>query len=412
MAQDAAIGAALGGALQYGGEKYVAPAIKKVGGYVADKFDDGLGKLGKVAANVDEDVTKRYLNRAAQMNEAPALDDIGSYLKDDALDQFRTQLSALDSEAWKALKVEPQINTLDILEITDDFMQGLLGGKKGDLTRKAAIGADGEKMSALRRVFDEIKSAYGDQLSEADLKSIVSTLQKQAYSFEGSPKTSSQGEAIRQLSGVYNDFLKTINPQYKKLMEPVAEATNTLAKLERSFINRQAPDSVEKFMQVAKRLPKKVESSEAVSGLRGLDKSTGAGVEDMIKDRLALDAFSKSDTNGSRKTLFGAIAGQAIAPGLGALGGYAVGDEGGALGGAAIGFGADRFAGQAFKQLLNARLAAPQLVAKINQLAPSLGKYASVLKEAASRGNSALAATHFLLSQRDPEYAKKVGGQQ
>jgi hypothetical protein len=49
---------------------------------------------------------------------------------------------------------------------------------------------------------------------------------------------------------------------------------------------------------------------------------------------------------------------------------------------------------------------------KLNQLvsrAPqSFGRYASTLTNAAQRGNHAVAATHFILSQQDPEYRKKM----
>lgn len=37
-----------------------------------------------------------------------------------------------------------------------------------------------------------------------------------------------------------------------------------------------------------------------------------------------------------------------------------------------------------------------------------LGKYAKVLLDAAQRGNKALATTHFILQQRDPEYRKRI----
>ena len=40
----------------------------------------------------------------------------------------------------------------------------------------------------------------------------------------------------------------------------------------------------------------------------------------------------------------------------------------------------------------------------VESLAPKLGKYGNALLNAAQRGEQSLAATHFVLSQTDPEY--------
>lgn len=123
-------------------------------------------------------------------------------------------------------------------------------------------------------------------------------------------------------------------------------------------------------------------------------------IEELENTRVA-GAFERSDTNGSRRTLMGAIAGKAVGGALGAGAGYALGDDVGAGAGALAGFGADRYAGKLFKGILNGKIAAskatPELISK-------LGRYGKTFADAASRGSSSLAATHFVLQQTQPEY--------
>lgn len=398
--KDTATGAAIGGALQYGGEKVLAPTLNKVGNWISES---GPAKaIGKTLASISPENTERYLQRPDQVNKALELEDIGQYFKDDALEQFQRHLSNLDSEAWKSLNTQPTLNKNDILEMGQDYVQKILGGKAGDLTRSAGTGADADKIRAIYAQLDEIKNAYGSHLSEADLKSVVQSLQKLGWSLEGSPRTSIQGQALQQLSGVYNDILKGMNPAYAEKMIPVQEATSTLQSLNRQFINQQAPEQMDKFLRTAKKFGSLSDESEAVNAIRGLDKVTGSGVEDMIKDRLAQDAFYKSDTNGSRKTLLGKALGGAIG---GAIGWGETHDKYGAALGAVSGFTLDKYAGQIFKNILNGQMLATD---GIQQIAPYVGKFAQPLMDAASRGNQAVAATHFLLQQTNPEYRQML----
>ena len=185
-------------------------------------------------------------------------------------------------------------------------------------------------------------------------------------------------------------------------MEPVAEATANLKSIERQFINRKAPDQIDKFLGVAKKFDRPTVNKEARDSLRLMDTFTGDKIEDQIRDRLALDAFDKVDTNGSRKTLLGKAIGGAIGAGIGYGG---TDNEGAGAVGAVAGFSADKYAGKVFKQMLNGQLAAGPAVQKISS---KLGKFAQPLQAAAQRGNSAVAATHFVLSQTNPEYRNLV----
>lgn len=403
--KDAAVGGALGGVLQYGGEKIISPALNKAGRWISES---GPAKaIGKTLASVSPENTERYLSRSRNVNSALEMEDIGQYFKDDALEQFQNHLSNLDNEAWKTLKTQPELNKNDILQMGDDFVQKILSGKNGELTRSAGTGADADRIKVIYQQLEEIKNAYGSNLSESDLKSVVQSLQKLGWSLEGSPRTSIQGQAIQQLSGLYNDVLKSVNPIYAEKMVPVQEATSTLQSINRQFVNQQAPEQMDKFLRTAKKFGNLSDESEALKAIRGLDKTTGAGVEDMIRDRLTHDSFLKSDTNGSRKTLAGALLGKAAEGAIGGVIGYNVSDGSGtgAATGAMVGLSLDKYAGQVFKQILNSQMSAAEGVQKI---APYIGKFAKPLMDAASRGNTAVSATHFILQQSNPEYREML----
>jgi hypothetical protein len=400
LVKDTAIGGALGAGLQSLGDKVLGPAAGKVSDWVADS---GPAKaFGKIFAGVTPENTERYLQRQAQVNAAPELEDIGRQFVDPTMEKMQTYLSGLDDEAWKVLKTGKTIKKDDVVNLGEDFISNLLGGKRGKLSRTAGTGADSDKIAAIRSQLSEIENAYGKKMSESDLKSIVQNLQKLGWSLEGAPNTSHQGAALRELSGLYNNTLKQLNTTYATKMEPVAEATANLKSIERQFINRKAPDQIDKFLGVAKKFDRPTVNKEARDSLQLMDTFTGDKIEDQIRDRLALDAFDKADTNGSRKTLLGKAIGGAIGAGIGYGG---TDNEGAGAVGAVAGFSADKYAGKVFKQLLNGQLAAGPAVQKISA---KLGKFAQPLQSAAQRGNSAVAATHFVLSQTNPEYRNLV----
>ena len=405
MAQDAAIGGALAGGMQYGGEKVIGPAIRKVGSLFSD--NKPFKALGKTAAGISPENTERYLARSKQVNAAPELEDVGRYFKDEAIPKLQEHISKLDNEAWNALSTDPSLAKQDVLQIGQDYVNKMLQGRGGNLSRTAGTGADADKIKAIYDQLEEVQKAFGSHMSEADLKSVVQNMQKLGWSLEGSPRTSLQGQALQELSGVYNELLKGGNQAYEVAMKPVAEAVTTLQSLKRHFTNQQAPEELNRFIGTAKRFGMQSENKAAVNAIQKADQLTGLGLEDKIRDSVTQNAFNRTDTNGSRKTLAGALIGKAAEGAIGGAIGYGVSDGSGtgAAIGAMAGMGADKYAGQIFKQVLNSKLAAGEGLAKI---APHLGKYAKPLMDAASRGNAAVASTFFILQQTQPDFREII----
>ncbi len=390
LATDTAIGADVGGALQGIGEKAVAPALQKAGAaakpylekagqFISDKtdglVDKGLQKLGKTVADVPESVTDRYLKNPASVNGALAREEVGESLLRDggALEQLRQKVSQLDSYAWNELDTTPTFSKGQVIQVGQDYVDEILKGVKGQLTRTEGTGASNDMIKAIKGQLGEIFDAYGDKLSESDLKSVVQDLQKLAYSWEGSPKMSVAAEGLRNLSGRFNSVLKNSNQAYAAKMEPVAEATKLLKEVERNFINRQNPDSMDKFLGQLPRFANKSEQASAKVSLEGMDSLLGTSVKEDLTNTLAKEAFDRPATNGSRRTLMGALAGKAAGAALGSAAGYAVGDDYGAGIGAVAGFGADKYAGRIFKSFLDGKIAIDKLTPQVTKaLASSL----------------------------------------
>jgi hypothetical protein len=120
-----------------------------------------------------------------------------------------------------------------------------------------------------------------------------------------------------------------------------------------------------------------------------LDQATGKKFSQEVKDRAIMDAFTKADTQGSRKTLFGTAAGSAL---------------GSPVAGASIGFTLDKYSGQVVKSLLDGKIAASKAR---EMLGKTMGKYAPAIVTAAQQGPHAMAVAGTILA-KDPEFQKMI----
>jgi len=405
---NAAKGAGIGAIAGKVGESVVNPALQKGASLIGQGLEkSGVAgsnagqwvakKVGRLVGNIPEEATETYLNNPEAVNNALTKEQLSEKFLGEKglLDQFKNKVGELDSEAWNQLSNNKSgVSKNDLVNYGSDLMSNILGGKNGQFTRTAGIGATGEKLSAISGALEEINGAYDKTLSEADLKSIIQDLQKKAYGMDGSPKFTNQAEGLRALAGHFNDLLKSSNSQYANKMVPVAEATSTLGDLERSFVNKQNPDSVDKFLQQYPRWANKSEASTSKQAVDAMDSTLGTNFSQDMQNSLAKDSFGKASTNGSRMAVTIGSAGYAIA-----------GPVGGAIG-AVTGFVGDKYAGEIFKKALNGGMWTADTV---RQLAPILGEqFTNVLNAASQRGPAALSSVHYLLQQNSPEYREKI----
>lgn len=140
---------------------------------------------------------------------------------------------------------------------------------------------------------------------------------------------------------------------------------------------------------------------EADKLFKGLEKATKSNYRREIKDRAILDAFEKTDTQGSRKTLMGKAAGGLLG---GAIGLGTGEDSKSAATGAAIGFALDKYSGRVFKALLDGKIGAAEARAALGN---TFGKYTPAMIKSALQGPKAFGVTASILS-KDSEFKKKL----
>lgn len=183
LAKDAAVGAALGGAFQYGGDK-LAPVISKgfdklkgVGSKLADKIDDTiLPGLGKVTAGIEPEDTRYYLQNSKKINaETGSIETVKSDVDDfisGVLGQ-REKAQAEFSGAKDVLKAAEQSAKDSLAD--ERYMTSLLRSQAkeqfDDQSRRAIEGLEKKTLAPLNEKIlqgmEELKAKVGQQSGEA-----------------------------------------------------------------------------------------------------------------------------------------------------------------------------------------------------------------------------------------------------
>lgn len=395
--KDAATGAALAGGISLGVEK-AAPFVKKGLGYLGEKAsdlgDEAVKKIGKVGFGVDEKATENYLKNSIDVNRAYPLGELADSVlnktdETSALNEMRKKVSDLSSKAWETLSEKRSLPRNDIANAIADAQQSLMiDGKLLGKNQKMAY-------NNLETLLQDLKQ-FGEQIPEPQLKSIIQNLDENVN--WNNPDSGVLNDKLKQIRGFIDTRLKNQNNDYLNAMKRTEDTTKALQEVQSVFQNRQNPENYDKFNKQVKNLINKDDMSAANRAVNKIQEHTGYDLKKDIVDSWTKSQFEKGDVNGSRKTLMGGAIGTAA--------GSVIGNPllGGAIG-SSVGFAGDRYAGPIFKKLLDGKITAQEFS---QTLAPRLGKFAAPLLQAAQRGNSSLAATHFILQQNNPEYRKAI----
>lgn len=405
LAKDTTTSAALNAGFAGVGEKVLSPlasklgnSLKNVGGYADTATDWTLKKTGKVLANIDEADTTRYLNNRDAINNSMDIGDLGEKLiqgsdnTNSLISKMFEKSSRLSNEAWETLKPNQTISKKSIqdsiLKVQNDLLtDGQLIGKN-----QARVYAD---LTTLSKQLGGLQ----DNIPEPIMKRVIQALDKNID--WDNQKESLANDAFSKIRTSIDETLKKQNPAYKNAMAATEEVTKSINTVKKAFENRQNPDDFNKFIRGVKNLGNKDPQNLANKALDSIKKHTGEDLKEQILNSQAKSSFSKDTTNGSRKTLAGAALGKLAGAFVGGTPGYVIGEAAGGIAGSS----ADKYAGKVMKGLLDGKITAAEYATKFNGT-----KYANILKDAASRGNKSLAATHFLLSQKDSEYRKMTQG--
>jgi len=390
-ARDTALGGATGAVLQPAIEKLVAPAV----GYAAGKVGDLAGAAGKKALNVafdtPESVTNRYLANPDAVNNAMSKEGVAQKLAD-TLGEVRSDTGPASEAARSTLSSERQpvqgmeLNrALSVLGQFDDPAANALSQKLQQEYQERSGG-----------IAPQANAGY---LTEQEVGEVKKTLQ--GLGDWKSTLPSGQQAAANQASGDFNATLKSNNQDYQTAMGDLADniqAKKALAQKFRLTPDRNQESGFTYTDQTLNALNDLVRGNK-VDRARVLDSLKNQGYGDLaddVKNTLANQYFQgQGNTNGSRRVA--AMAG--IGGAIGHFSGLPGGGYLGAAAGAASGAGIDKFGPQIAKKSLDAAMLIDRL-----KSSPGAQKFIAPIQSAASQGQGALATTHFILSQTQPEY--------
>lgn len=401
LAKDTAIGAGAGAVLQGVGEKVISPLLSKGSKLLSsasekagDGIDWGLKKVGRVAANIPEADTERYLANKAAVNNSQTIGELGDDLlkssdsSDSLLSQMYKRAGELSSDAWNTLDKSKYIAKQNIRQAIADAQDELL--TDGVLLGKA----QGRAHSELQTLMDQIDN-LNDQIPEPTMKKILQALDGNID--WNDPSKNILNKSLADVRSFVDSTLKSQNPAYKEKMIATEKVSKAIDVVKKAFENRQSPEDFNKFIGKVKNLGNKDEYSIVNKALNDIKTYTGQDIREDILNSQAKSSFLKDTTNGSRKTLLGTVIGGGVGTAFGGPLGYTIGAGAGASAGGV----ADKYSGSAVKALLDLRISGQDFA---NQFANT--KFYNILNEAASRGNKSLAATYFLLNQQNQEFRK------
>ncbi len=386
-----------------------------------------LGFAGRKAAQaltgVGGEAIDRYIaNPAAVENAKPLFDQTKAFLG--STEETSKGLSNDSSKAFEILKsggktVKPEELTSPLTDAADRLESlGSFGPeRKGAINYLRSLADDVNKDSA--RSGGVLNLISGDK-GKALINVLDSKIETAAANGADAQILKSLGDARKSI----DTFLKERSPEYAAHMKELATETGAYKDLADKFRSENGAMNTLKRIQNGK-------DPFAAEALKKYDAQFGTDFNEGLKDSAAKQQFTRDTTNGSRKTVgFGAM-GAAVGSGVGGFIAPGVGHAVGGMIGGGIGSGvgmlADKFGGQAVKVALDAGIKVNNLVGTgVGMLADKFGgqavkvaldagikvnnlvgtKYVAPVMAAALRGPQALAVTHYLLTQQDPEYQK------
>lgn len=390
-AWDTLKGAATAGATA-GAVPYVGKAIGTVGNAIAGSSK----RLLSATLGPSTDAIDAYLDDPAAINGAKSYPEQAENLAT-ATNALKGQIGNADTAAIKTLGDTPTVGKQQLIQGLDDIDQSLY--TDGNLVGSADKAASKKITDLMGDV-----GSFGDNVSEQDLKRVIQSMD-QNINWDD-PSLSRSNQVLSQARTFFDGVLKQGNPTYAEAMQPVSAKMRLYQYLQRKFNLKSVPnEGLDPSDVTASNIKSSLSENKAVTQgeLSDLKDATGYDTSGEAQNQQYAQQFDGSFANGSRRVnTFGATG-----AGIGTLAGGLVGGTPGAIAAGAVGgtvgswvgAAADKEGGAWAKNILDYYL-------KTNPSA--LGSYASTLAQAASRGPTSLAATHFILQQTDPAYREKM----
>jgi hypothetical protein len=375
----------------------VGAGAHKLGEVIAPKvlalIDSGRSALGTGAKKAISAVLGPSEEAIEARLAGGAKDDAASYPElaekmKDSLARLREQIADGDKNAWNKLNPYSEQNFGGI-------DKEVLNREVDDVRRKLRINgnivghADTQAESILQKLTGDIDQ-FGEGISQQDLKGIVQRLDDNIN--WDNPGSNATNQALTRVRASFSTILKD-NPEYSEAMDPVAKKTALMNDIKRLFNFKNEPgEGLVPTDTTASKIKTSLSENKAITQekLEALKSYTGDDYVKAAKDYDLSREFQGGHANGSRRVNLAGILGASLGS-LGGTPGAVVGAGAGGMLGAHLDKEGGVYAGKLIDWYVKHQ---PQ----------ALGKFAQPLVEAASRGPSALAATHFVLQKTSPEY--------
>jgi hypothetical protein len=272
-------------------------------------------------------------------------------------------------------------------------------GRRGDDIGLAGQFMESAQLPKGMSAREALEAEADRQLSTNRVKDLVQSLQRRTQ-YETAPgQFADVDDLIRQrVAGDVNATLKAQSPAYAEQMKGVAKDASLLSDVGDLAKSPQGFDNLLKRTQ-------RGNTPHLMDSLNQFDQRTGGGMMSELQNSAVKDALDRGATNGSRNVNLHKGIAESIGEGIGGLPGKLIGKTVGVLGGATV----DKY-GPAIAKGTVDTAAKLQSMLNSSEGLQTLGQYAGPLMDAAKRGNQSLAVTHFLLSQKHPDYAQTVNG--
>lgn len=430
----------------------IETAIEALGEQVTKGSGFAFDVLDQEGVNISRDTVKNLITQAAKsleveggppLKNSPARKHYQALL-DAAEDVGRLPDNLLGGSVKRIIQdLDDSINYIETVggrsgrsnaataSIRHGLDQSLKGKSKAyeevmsDVSRKTDLLSTlnkgfGTKEQIMNRIVELPNTPYKAVLLKRLSEETKTDVESLLHDYMASQRILKDPRRILELKKSLPEFSKLIDTQKKLSAIPGKTSDRSAAAAAKVDKATGLPDKIEKAQgafEAAKQELKDLGLSErrseavvkafergtaSIEDRRALEKIAPHLIEKLDRARV-VGAFERGDTQGSRRTLLGALAGRAVGGALGAGAGYAMGDEVGAAAGGVAGFSADRYAGRVFKAILDGKI-------KIDKLTPDMKaqllKFTDALESVGKKGSLSLVATQMAMSDREKSSEK------
>lgn len=327
-------------ALAFAGQKY-APNITNAPINAASKIMgktlQGVGWSGKkalgLATGTSEEAINARLKNPSSIENAPPIEDISQNFTK-TINDLKDQVANESNQAFDSLlklKSEPQSKVINMLRGLKTQLRIKGGGALGSENQSAMNSVD-NFMEGLKNIKQKgIAPDLAQMFDQQQLKQVVQAAD--TMSDWGNPNPNKTAQVFRQFRGKLNSYLRTENPGYAEIMDPISKKMDLIDNLSQSFALRKEGGNFVPSDTTASKFPLYLKEGKSFTQgkLEKLKNMTGQDFLMQARNaKLAKEFEPGMRAQGSRRTLVGSIIGGAIGkftgnPTLGATVGAATG---------------------------------------------------------------------------------------